>query len=78
MVDSVRTEKHGSVTIVVLDRRAVRNAVDAQTAHALHKAFLEFDADDNAVTVRDRDTMAQERIPLDRVESYLVERLPGC
>jgi glycyl-tRNA synthetase len=31
---------------------------------------------DDAVTVRDRDTMAQERIPLATVESYLSERLP--
>ena len=30
---------------------------------------------DNAVTVRDRDTMAQERVGLDRVESYLREKL---
>jgi glycyl-tRNA synthetase len=33
---------------------------------------------DDAVTVRDRDTMAQERIPLDAVERYLAERLPAC
>jgi glycyl-tRNA synthetase len=33
---------------------------------------------DNAVTVRDRDTMRQERISLDKAESYLSERLIGC
>jgi len=33
---------------------------------------------DNAVTVRDRDTMAQERVSLDAVQGYLAERLPGC
>ncbi len=33
---------------------------------------------DNAVTIRDRDTMSQERIPYDRVEAYLLERLPPC
>ena len=33
---------------------------------------------DDAVTVRDRDTMAQERVGLDRVRAYLAERLPGC
>ncbi|GAA0740006.1 glycine--tRNA ligase [Dactylosporangium roseum] len=33
---------------------------------------------DNAVTIRDRDTMAQDRVSLDQVESYLIERLPGC
>jgi glycyl-tRNA synthetase len=30
------------------------------------------------VTVRERDTMSQERISLDRVESYLAEQLIGC
>ncbi len=33
---------------------------------------------DDAVTVRDRDSMAQERVALDRVRPYLTERLPGC
>jgi glycyl-tRNA synthetase len=33
---------------------------------------------DNAVTVRNRDTMAQDRVALDQVEHYLIERLPGC
>jgi glycyl-tRNA synthetase len=40
---------------------------------------VDFDTlQDNAVTVRDRDSMAQERISIDQVERYLVERLPGC
>ena len=34
--------------------------------------------DDNAVTVRSRDTMAQERISLDGVEDYLLKTLPPC
>ncbi|MEU4623227.1 glycine--tRNA ligase [Actinoplanes sp. NPDC023801] len=33
---------------------------------------------DNAVTVRDRDTMKQERVSLDQIEDYLIKRLPGC
>ena len=33
---------------------------------------------DDAVTVRDRDTMSQERVGLDRVRAYLAERLLGC
>jgi glycyl-tRNA synthetase len=33
---------------------------------------------DDAVTVRDRDSMQQERVALDRVTAYLAERLPGC
>jgi glycyl-tRNA synthetase len=40
---------------------------------------VDFDTlEDNAVTVRDRDTMTQERVSLDNVERYLLERLPGC
>jgi glycyl-tRNA synthetase len=34
--------------------------------------------DDDAVTIRSRDTMAQERVALDKVESYLLDRLPPC
>jgi glycyl-tRNA synthetase len=33
---------------------------------------------DNAVTVRDRDTMKQERVSLDEIERYLIDRLPPC
>jgi glycyl-tRNA synthetase len=33
---------------------------------------------DQAVTVRERDTMSQERIGLDTVEGWLAERLAGC
>ena len=37
---------------------------------------FDFDSlDDQAVTVRDRDTMAQERVGVDRLRSYLVDRL---
>jgi glycyl-tRNA synthetase len=40
---------------------------------------VDFDTlDDDAVTVRDRDTMAQERVAIDQVESYLGARLLGC
>jgi glycyl-tRNA synthetase len=40
---------------------------------------VDFDTlDDQAVTVRDRDTMAQDRVGLHRVEAYLAERLPPC
>jgi glycyl-tRNA synthetase len=33
---------------------------------------------DNAVTIRERDTMAQERVALDQVEGYLAARLIGA
>lgn len=45
---SVRVEKRGSVTTVVLSRPAVRNAVDRETADALADAFRAFDADPTA------------------------------
>jgi glycyl-tRNA synthetase len=39
---------------------------------------VDFDTlDDNAVTVRERDSMAQERVSLDQVEGYLAQRLIG-
>jgi glycyl-tRNA synthetase len=40
---------------------------------------VDFDSlEDRAVTVRDRDTMAQDRVAIDQLERYLIERLPGC
>lgn len=40
---------------------------------------VDFDSlEDKAVTVRDRDTMAQVRIPIAEVEDYLAEKLRGC
>ena len=40
---------------------------------------VDFDTlDDQAVTIRERDTMEQERIAIDQVERYLAERLIGC
>ena len=45
---SLRVEKDGPVTTVVLDRPAVRNAVDRDTAVALADAFRQFDEDPDA------------------------------
>nr|8U2Q_A Chain A, Glycine--tRNA ligase [Mycolicibacterium thermoresistibile ATCC 19527]8U2Q_B Chain B, Glycine--tRNA ligase [Mycolicibacterium thermoresistibile ATCC 19527] len=40
---------------------------------------VDFDSlEDNAVTVRERDSMAQERISIDQVTDYLAVRLKGC
>jgi glycyl-tRNA synthetase len=40
---------------------------------------VDFDSlEDQAVTVRERDTMAQERVAIDKLESYLAGRLIGC
>lgn len=45
---SVRVERSGPVTTVILDRPEARNAVDRPTAEALAGAFRAFDADDSA------------------------------
>jgi glycyl-tRNA synthetase len=40
---------------------------------------VDFDTlDDGAVTIRERDTMTQERVSLDKVTDYLSSRLLGC
>ncbi|MEO9325453.1 glycine--tRNA ligase [Nocardioides sp. C4-1] len=40
---------------------------------------VDFDTlDDDAVTIRERDTMAQSRVPLSGVTAFLAERLVGC
>ena len=40
---------------------------------------VDFDTlDDNAVTIRERDSMSQDRVALDQVEGYLAQRLIGC
>ena len=45
MTPSVSSEVHDGITVVTLNRPDVRNAVDADTARALHAAFLAFDDD---------------------------------
>jgi glycyl-tRNA synthetase len=40
---------------------------------------VDFDTlDDDAVTIRERDEMTQDRVSLDKVVEYLAARLPGC
>src|SRR5579859_4362663 len=45
---SIRVEKDGPVTTVIIDRREARNAVDPAMAQELADAFAAFDADDAA------------------------------
>jgi len=45
---TVRIDRDGAVTIVILDRPAVRNAIDRTTAERLAEAFRGFEADDGA------------------------------
>jgi glycyl-tRNA synthetase len=40
---------------------------------------IDFDTlTDDAVTVRERDSMAQQRVPIEGVVAYLAEQLPYC
>jgi glycyl-tRNA synthetase len=40
---------------------------------------VDFDTlNDQAVTVRERDTMRQDRVSISSLENYLAERLTGC
>ena len=50
-----------------------------EAKHVLTSNAHDFETlDDHAVTIRDRDTMAQERIALDQVEAWLAPKLLGC
>jgi len=46
--ESIRVEQDGPVTVVTIDRRDRKNAVDRATAEALSAAFRAFDADGGA------------------------------
>ncbi|MEN9544035.1 MAG: hypothetical protein RLZZ598_868 [Pseudomonadota bacterium] len=45
MSNTVQSSREGRVAVIMIDRPAVRNAVDGPTALALERAFLDFDAD---------------------------------
>ena len=42
---TVRTDKHGDLLVITINRPEVRNAIDHATATALADAFRAFDAD---------------------------------
>lgn len=46
--DSLLVEHDGPITIITLNRPAVRNAVDGPTAQLLDDAFATFDRDDRS------------------------------
>lgn len=45
---TVRIEKDGAVWTIIHSRPKLRNAMDPDSAAALHEAFIKFDSDDNA------------------------------
>ena len=88
-----RNEKLSPLARRVADElRAVGWNVDFDDAGAIGRRYrrqdeigtpfcvtIDFDSlDDDAVTVRDRDTMAQERVALGGLTTYLAERLKGA
>jgi len=46
--DAVRYERRGAAALITIDRPHRRNAVDGDTAAALHAAYLRFEADEEA------------------------------
>ena len=44
----IRVRTEGRVTVITIDRESARNAVDPETATALYRAVLDFDADEAA------------------------------
>src|SRR3954453_17963135 len=84
-----RNERLSPLAREVADSLRGRWAIDFDDAGAIGRRYrrqdeiatpfcvtVDFDSlDDNAVTVRDRDTMAQERVPVAELNDYLAERL---
>jgi enoyl-CoA hydratase len=46
--EPVRYERSGAAALITIDRQHRRNAVDGDTAAALHEAYLRFEADEEA------------------------------
>jgi len=46
--DAVDYERRGAAAVITIDRQHRRNAVDGDTAAALHEAYVRFEADDDA------------------------------
>ncbi len=74
VADSLRDKWQIEVDITQSIGRRYRRQDEIGTPYCV---TVDFDSlEDNQVTVRDRDTMAQDRIAIDRLAGYLEERLP--
>jgi enoyl-CoA hydratase len=49
--DAVSYERHGAAAVITIDRPHRRNAVDGETAEALHEAYQRFEADEDALAL---------------------------
>jgi len=75
VADSLRDRWQIEVDITQSIGRRYRRQDEIGTPYCV---TVDFDSlEDNQVTVRDRDTMAQDRIAIDQVAGYLAERLPN-
>ncbi len=85
-----RNEKLGPVAREVADLLRPRFMIDVDDAGSIGRRYrrqdevgtplcvtIDFDTlDDQAVTVRERDSMVQDRVPIEKLEAHLQERLP--
>ncbi len=85
-----RNEKLAPLTAELADRLRPHFQIDVDDAGSIGRRYrrqdevgtplcvtIDFDTlDDHAVTVRDRDTMTQDRVPIDRLLDDLTSRLP--
>ena len=74
VADSLRGKWQIEVDVTQSIGRRYRRQDEIGTPYCV---TVDFDSlDDHQVTVRDRDTMAQDRIPIENLVSYLEEKLP--
>jgi glycyl-tRNA synthetase len=87
-----RNERLSPPTRELADRLRQRWNVEFDDSQAIGKRYrrqdeigtpycvtFDFDSlDDNAVTVRERDSMAQDRVSIDQLETYLADHLGPC
>jgi len=75
VADSLRGKWQIEVDVTQSIGRRYRRQDEIGTPYCV---TVDFDSlDDHQVTVRDRDTMAQDRIPIENVAAYLGDRLPS-
>ena len=74
VADSIRSRWQIEVDVTQSIGRRYRRQDEIGTPYCV---TVDFDTlEDGAVTVRDRDTMAQDRIPIGNLATYLADRLP--
>ncbi|ATG51883.1 glycine--tRNA ligase [Brachybacterium vulturis] len=76
LADRLRTHWNVDLDVTQAIGRRYRRQDEIGTPFCLTVDFET--AEDQSVTIRERDTMAQERVALDQVESYLAARLIGA